>query len=68
MASIAALLFVGLLLVTQVIQIARNESSIEGMLESDHIKKTFDKGSIWLNFKDFYGDNTSWPTIFFPLI
>ena len=66
MASITALLVVSLLLVTQVIQIARNESSIEGMLESDRIKKTFHKGSIWLKFKDFYRDNNSWPTIFFP--
>ena len=66
MGLLAAFLFIGVLLLTQLIQIARNETSIEGMIESDILKAKFDKGSIYLNFKDYFGSDIYWYEIMTP--
>lgn len=68
MGTIAAILFLGIMFLTQIIQIAKNETSIEGMLESDRLKAHFDKGTVAANFKDYFGSSTPWYRILFPLI
>lgn len=54
--TLILILFIGTLLMSQLYQASRNETTIENLLRSEEITKMNQKGSVLENFKDYFDD------------
>lgn len=59
-------LMLTILLIWQISQISQNQTSIEELIESDELRKKFDRGTAFKNFVDFYEGDLTIKNILLP--